>query len=125
MIVHKPAQIFSGKRPIGHHTDIAWAVADFPGFTDRPAGRQGFAVELSQFAPAPDALLKYRLECQRVKHGCGCLVIPGSQGEWQERSSGMTEKPGSQAMAGLVNCRREWCLCGASSGSLGIGGYGN
>ncbi len=63
-----PAQGFTGEFSVGDNAFIIRAIRNFPGFTYRFAIRQIFFEKLFQFASAPDALLKNRLENEWVKH---------------------------------------------------------
>ena len=68
VVLHQPAEVMSCKRTIGDDAGGAGAVSDFPGFSYTLARWQGFGIECFQHTPAPDALVKNRLEGERIEH---------------------------------------------------------
>ena len=68
VMLHQPAQIFSGERPVGNHARGFGPVGDFPRFADGNTGWQGLLVQPFQIAPAPDAFFENGLEHQWIKH---------------------------------------------------------
>ena len=69
MILHEPAQVFTGERAVGNDAGVSRAVADFKRLADGRVRGQLFAVKPREVASAPDARLENGLEGQRVEHG--------------------------------------------------------
>lgn len=76
MMLHEPAQIFSGERAVGDNADVTRSIANLPGFADQLAGRQQFAVEYREIATAPHAFLKDRSKCEWIEQQFTKLGLP-------------------------------------------------
>jgi hypothetical protein len=66
MLFNDGPQRPSSERPVEDHTLIALSIGNLPGLANGHVRWQRLAVERLERAPAPDALLEARLECEGI-----------------------------------------------------------
>src|SRR5580765_5186380 len=68
-------KVLATMRTVRNLADVSRPVRNFPGLTNRPIFGKGLLIDIVELLSAPDPLLGYWPEGQRIKH---CALLPWS-----------------------------------------------